>query len=579
MANAQRDGNYVPTVIGVSSVDLITPTLVAVNPATGAVLIDLAGGGSGTVTSVSVVSANGFAGTVATATTTPAITLTTTVTGILKGNGTAISAATAGTDYTALAFKTIAVAGQSDIVADSAADTLTIVAGTGVTLTTDAATDTLTIALTTDPAGYANTALSNLASVAINAALVLNVSDAFALGSATKQWSDLFLAEGGVINWDAGDVTITQTNNVLAIAGITDVTVAGNITPLANDGGQLGAALTSWSDLFLAEGGVINWDNGDATITQTSNVIAIAGITDLTVSGNVTPATNDVGQLGSASLQWGDLFLAEGGVINWDNGDATITQTGNVIAVAGITDLTVSGNVTPAANDGGQLGSATVSWADLFLASGAVINIANGNWVATHTSGILTVTTGDLRVTSANVGTNADSVPTLSSTSTLTNKTLTAPTIGGAALLSENAAIQLDSALSADGKYTGIIRAGTAGTTLAFGDLVYLAAADSRWELTDADAASTSGDVIIAMCVLAAAADGDPTTLLLYGNIRADTAFPALTIGAQAYVSTTAGDIQTAQPNGTDDVIRVVGFALTADELMFNPSPDYITHV
>lgn len=54
---------------------------------------------TGTVTSVSVVSANGFAGTVATATTTPAITLTTSITGVLKGNGTAISAATVGTDY------------------------------------------------------------------------------------------------------------------------------------------------------------------------------------------------------------------------------------------------------------------------------------------------------------------------------------------------------------------------------------------------------------------------------------------------------------------------------------------------
>jgi len=57
--------------------------------------------GAGSVTSTSVVTANGFAGTVATATTTPAITLTTSVTGVLKGNGTAISAATAGTDYVA----------------------------------------------------------------------------------------------------------------------------------------------------------------------------------------------------------------------------------------------------------------------------------------------------------------------------------------------------------------------------------------------------------------------------------------------------------------------------------------------
>jgi hypothetical protein len=51
------------------------------------------------VTEVSVVSANGFAGTVADDTTTPAITLTTTVTGIVKGNGTALSAAVANTDY------------------------------------------------------------------------------------------------------------------------------------------------------------------------------------------------------------------------------------------------------------------------------------------------------------------------------------------------------------------------------------------------------------------------------------------------------------------------------------------------
>jgi len=55
--------------------------------------------GSGTVTTVSVATANGFAGTVATATTTPVITVSTTVTGLLKGDGTAVSAAVANTDY------------------------------------------------------------------------------------------------------------------------------------------------------------------------------------------------------------------------------------------------------------------------------------------------------------------------------------------------------------------------------------------------------------------------------------------------------------------------------------------------
>jgi hypothetical protein len=55
-------------------------------------------GSGGTVTAVSVASTNGFAGT-SSGGTTPALTLSTSITGVLKGNGTAISAATAGTDY------------------------------------------------------------------------------------------------------------------------------------------------------------------------------------------------------------------------------------------------------------------------------------------------------------------------------------------------------------------------------------------------------------------------------------------------------------------------------------------------
>jgi len=137
--------------------------------------------------------------------------------------------------------------------------------------------------------------------------------------------------------------------------------------------------------------------------------------------------------------------------------------------------------------------------------------------------------------------------------------------------------IVLDAALSADGKYSGITESGTAGAPLAFGDLVYLAVVDSRWELADASAASTSGGKI-GICVLAAAGDGSATTILLYGKVNAATAFPALTVGAAAYISETAGDIVTAQPITTDAVIRVVGFANTVDELYFCPSPDYVTH-
>src|SRR6267142_3850162 len=95
---AKHDQNNIPTLLGVSSVDGTTPVTIYASPSTHRLLVDSASG-SGTVTSVSVVTANGFAGSVANPTTTPAITLTTTITGILKGNGTAISAASDGTDY------------------------------------------------------------------------------------------------------------------------------------------------------------------------------------------------------------------------------------------------------------------------------------------------------------------------------------------------------------------------------------------------------------------------------------------------------------------------------------------------
>lgn len=56
--------------------------------------------GSGTVTDVSVSSANGFTGSVLNSTSTPAISIGTSVTGLLKGNGVSVAAATPGIDFT-----------------------------------------------------------------------------------------------------------------------------------------------------------------------------------------------------------------------------------------------------------------------------------------------------------------------------------------------------------------------------------------------------------------------------------------------------------------------------------------------
>ena len=126
----------------------------------------------------------------------------------------------------------------------------------------------------------------------------------------------------------------------------------------------------------------------------------------------------------------------------------------------------------------------------------------------------------------------------------------------------------------ADGKYHGIVEKGTAGAILAFGDIVYFAVADSKWELTDADAEATAFGKI-GICVLVAVEDA-ATVILLYGNVRADTAFPTLTIGAPVYIGLTAGDIVTAAPSASADIVRIVGYGNTANELFFSPDNTYL---
>ncbi len=75
--------------------------------------------------------------------------------------------------------------------------------------------DHATHSISSSGAGGASTALDNLASVAINTALVLGTSDGAALGSATKMWSDIFLASGAVVNFNNGNATLTHSAALL----------------------------------------------------------------------------------------------------------------------------------------------------------------------------------------------------------------------------------------------------------------------------------------------------------------------------------------------------------------------------
>ena len=135
--------------------------------------------------------------------------------------------------------------------------------------------------------------------------------------------------------------------------------------------------------------------------------------------------------------------------------------------------------------------------------------------------------------------------------------------------------IKLDSLLSADGKYSGITCDGVLGATLAFGDLVYLDSTD-RWELADADAEGTAGDVMLAI-VLAAGNDGDTRLLLLQGFVR-KTTWNFTSHGKTVFVGLTAGAmVQDVSAYTTGDIVRVVGHASTlATQIYFNPSGTWL---
>jgi len=49
------------------------------------------------------------------------------------------------------------------------------------------------------------------------------------------------------------------------------------LSPATSDGLALGTTALMWSDVFLASGAVVNFNNGDMTITHGSNVLTIAG--------------------------------------------------------------------------------------------------------------------------------------------------------------------------------------------------------------------------------------------------------------------------------------------------------------
>lgn len=169
-----------------------------------------------------------------------------------------------------------------------------------------------------------------------------------------------------------------------------DTTITGSIAermrltstalrPASNDGSALGTSTVSWADLFLASGGVLNWNNGDVTVTHAANSLAFAGASsgysfDALVNANggiavdgtaftVADTTGNTAIAGTLQVTGATTLtgaLAANGGITVDSTNFTVSGTTGAVHTAGDFDVATNKFTVAAASGntaiGGTLG-------------------------------------------------------------------------------------------------------------------------------------------------------------------------------------------------------------------------------
>lgn len=222
-----------------------------------------------------------------------------------------------------------------------------------------------------------------------NAAWAPQTSDAQSLGTSALMWSDVFLAAGGVVNFNAGNMTISHSPG--------DLTLAGGSWTVGNTGLHLLDTDAS-HDLIVKPGSNIT---ADRTLTLTT------GDSDRTLSltGNLTLATTGdrtltvtTGAADRAVTLSGDLTVSATASIS---GTSSGTNTGDQ-AVAAQADQEAAASTSLIVTPGRQQfhPSAAKCWAYITVSAGtpnSTLTSANSYNITSITdtaTGQLTITIG-----------------------------------------------------------------------------------------------------------------------------------------------------------------------------------------
>jgi hypothetical protein len=380
------------------------------------------GTGNGTVTNVSVVNANGFSGSVANPTTTPAITLTTTITGLLKGNGTAISAAVAGTDYLA-PNASITGGTNTKITYDSKG---LVTAGTAAALASSdfANQGSTTTLLHGNASGNPSWGQVNLASDVTGTLPAANGGTGGTLPVANGGTGQSTYTNGQLLIGNTTGSTLTKatltgtTDQVIVTNGTGSITLSTpqniNTTSsptfanLTDNGLSASSAVyTNGSKVLTStaptSGTIGYWGRSSTTLSPSTSGDAI------TTSGNIS--TTSSGTITSAGLLTGSAGATISGAatsINNNSNFATTVNTGTSTGAVSIANGTVGGNIIAIGNNVGATSiTEKVGTGNYMLDGVAASNYTIG---ASTTSGTITIggtaQTGDITIGSSS-GTQA----------------------------------------------------------------------------------------------------------------------------------------------------------------------------
>ena len=390
---------------------------------------------------------------------------------------------------------------------------------------------------------------------------------------------DVLTLASGLPSWatpTTGDITSIVAGTGLTGSSLTSgaatLTIVGGDGITANaDDVAITAAQTTITSVYNAglkmgrdADNLIDFGTADNVVT-----LRVAGTDEVAVIANVLqPTTNDGVALGTTALGWSDLHLATGGVINWANGEMTLTEgdantltiAGGTFATAALTTSTIVASGIVKTDDTTNATSTTDGSLQTDGGLSVVLDAVFGDDVSLLT---------DDAVLALGVGKDA----------TITHDGTTGATISGTPMVYQSLAA---SSLASD-THAGIVLEFLAGESIAVGNWVYMSTVDGRVSIADANDTADDGHYpAIGVAVSAQGSAGSAVKILTHGVYNDSDASSFgdsdLTEGKVLFLAEAPGEITATAPSDDGDMVQVCGIAIGPRDVFVNPSLDVVEH-